>query len=205
MSVTHTHRLENGDRLTRSAFEWLCEQQGISSAELIDGVVHMAAAVRFREHGEPTAMLVLWLGHYAIRRPDVRFADNTSVRLDERNEPQPDAILVYSPAAGGLTRVADDGILEGPPELVIEVAASSVSIDLHQKKDMYAKAGVPEYLVWRTEDRAIDWFRLTVDVYQPMEPDGEGLVRSQIFPGLVLDARAMINGRMKQVLETLDR
>ena len=47
-----------------------------------------------------------------------------------------------------LTRVNDDGYLAGPPELIVEVAASSASIDLRDKRQACCLNGVREYLVW---------------------------------------------------------
>jgi Uma2 family endonuclease len=49
------------------------------------------------------------------------------VRLDPDNEPQPDAVLFIP---GRQATISEDDSIEGAPELVIEVAASSVAIDL---------------------------------------------------------------------------
>lgn len=44
--------LENGDRLNRSEFERRYHAMPhVKKAELIEGVVYMAAALRFRSHG----------------------------------------------------------------------------------------------------------------------------------------------------------
>jgi hypothetical protein len=69
-------------------------------------------------------------------------SDNATVRLDLDNEPQPDLLLGLPIAAGGALRLSTDGgYFEGPPELVIEVAASSTSYDLNQKKGAYRRNG----------------------------------------------------------------
>ena len=59
--------------------------------------------------------------------------DNGSVRLDLDNEPQPDAYLIIRPEHGGQARISEDDYIEGAPELVAEVAASSASYDLGKK------------------------------------------------------------------------
>ena len=56
------------------------------------------------------------------------------------------------------SRIDEDGYLEGAPELVAEITASTVSYDLHDKLHVYRRSGVQEYLVWRTIDGGIDWF-----------------------------------------------
>jgi Uma2 family endonuclease len=206
MIVPTTHRLENGDRLDRVDFESLCELQQVENAELIHGVVRMnAAALRFRQHGEPHSFILGWLIAYKAVSPDVRVADNVSIRFDKRNEPQPDAVMFLPVEQGGCCRVAEDGYLEGIPELIVEVAASSVSFDAHEKKDLYESHGVREYILWRTEDHEIDWFLLRNSRYEKQPTDLRGLLRSEVFPGLVLDTIAMLNGDIKAVLAALPR
>jgi Uma2 family endonuclease len=39
-------------------------------------------------------------------------------------------------------------LLEGAPELIVEIAASTASYDLHDKLRAYRRNGVREYLVW---------------------------------------------------------
>jgi Uma2 family endonuclease len=104
---------------------------------------------------------------------------------------------------GGQSHVGTDGFLEGPPELVAEVASSSVAYDLHQKLDVYRRHGVREYIVWRTVDHAIDWFVLREGRYDRLSPSEAEIYKSEIFPGLWLDATAMLRGDLAGVLQTL--
>lgn len=104
---------------------------------------------------------------------------------------------------GGRCRVSDDGFLEGVPELVVEIAASSVSFDAHDKRDMYERHGVPEYLLWRTEDREVDWFCLADGRYQALTAAQDGLVYSTVFTNLALDIPALLSGDLKTVLSRL--
>jgi Uma2 family endonuclease len=198
--------LENGDRLSRAEFERRYRAMPGVRAELIEGVVYvMASPVRASRHGEPHADLITWLGVYRASTPGVRLADNATVRLDAANAPQPDVLLLIDPARGGQARVSDDDYIEGAPELVAEVASSSASLDLGDKLDAYARNGVREYLVWRVLDRAIDWFALRDDRYEPMKPGDDGLLRSEAFPGLWLDADALLAGDLAGVLAALGR
>ena len=122
---------------------------------------------------------------------------------DLDNEPQPDALLIIGPERGGQARVSEDDYIEGAPELVAEVAASSVSIDLHKKLHVYRRSGVREYVVWRVEDRRIDWYALRDGEFIRREPDEKGHYRSQTFPGLWLDATALVEGDMAKVLDVV--
>jgi Uma2 family endonuclease len=193
--------LENGDRLTRAAFECRYEAMPqLKKAELIEGVVYVPSPVRHQQHGAPHAQLIGWLCQYIANTPGVEVGDNCSVRLDLDNEPQPDALLFIDPRHGGQVRISDDGILEGPPELVAEVASSSVSYDLHAKMHVYRRNGVREYLVWRVLEREVDWFALRDGQYERMPVDAEGRLRSEVFLGLWLDPAALIRGDLATVL-----
>lgn len=193
--------LENGDRMTRAEFERRYDAMpDLKKAELIEGVVYVPSPVRHHQHGSPHAHLIGWLVQYAANTPGVEVGDNSSVRLDLDNEPQPDALLFIDPACGGHVRISDDGIIEGAPELVAEVASSSVSYDLHAKLHVYRRNGVYEYIVWRVLEREIDWFVLRAGQYERMPVDAQGLVRSEVFPGLWLDPAALVRGDLATVL-----
>ena len=189
--------LEAGDRLTRVEFERrYCAMPEVKKAELLEGVVYMPSPVRLRRHGQPHAHLLGWLVLYEAATSHVVVADNASTRLDLDNEPQPDAILLLDPAKGGQARIAPDDYVEGAPELVAEIASSSVSYDLDVKLKVYRRSGVREYIVWRVLDRQIDWFSLKEGEYVPMSVDEAGLYKSEVFPGLWLDSAALVRGDM---------
>jgi hypothetical protein len=107
------------------------------------------------------------------------------------------------PECGGQARLDAAGYLFGPPELIVEVAASSVAIDLHDKLRAYRRAGVREYLVWRTLDHQLDWFVLDQDEYRSNAPDSQGVLRSPYFPGLALAVDALLEHDSAKVLDVL--
>jgi Uma2 family endonuclease len=198
--------LENGDRLTRDEFERRYDAMpGLKKAELIEGVVYMPSPVRVDQHGEPHFNMIGWMGQYRLSTPGVRGADNSSTRLDLDNMPQPDVCLFIDPALDGQARISDDGYLEGAPELIAEIAASSVSYDLSLKFEVYRRNGVREYLVWRVQDRQIDWFVLRGKKFVRLPLDKSGLYRSKVFPGLWLDPAALIRGDMPALHAALQR
>jgi Uma2 family endonuclease len=193
--------LEPGDRLTRAEFERRYEAMPhLKKAELIEGVVYMPSPVRHRQHGRPHARLIGWLINYEAGTPGVETADNSTIRLDLDNEPQPDAALFIDSARGGQVRISPDDYILGAPELAAEVSASSASYDLHAKLHVYRRNEVKEYLVWRVLDRQVDWFILRADRYERLAPDAQGRLRSETFPGLWLDVAALLGGDLAAVL-----
>ena len=165
----------------------------------------MPSPVNFVNHGEPHASMIAWLGTYRLQTPGVRMGDNSTVRLDMVNEPQPDVLMMIEQERGGQGVIDADGYIEGGPELVAEIAASSASIDLHAKFRAYRRNRVQEYLVWRVLDEAIDWFVLRRGRYLSLKPDAAGVVRSNVFPGLWLDPAALLRSDFPTVLAVLQQ
>ncbi len=162
--------LENGDRLTRPEFERRYHAMPHQKkAELIEGVVYLPSPLRFEPHAEPHGNLMTWLGLYKAMTPGVRMGDNPTVRLDLDNEPQPDAVLLIDALAGGQCQLGEDGYLEGAPELVAEVAASTAAYDSYDKKVVYRRNGVQKYIVWQVLDQKLDWFSLQGGKYVPLQ------------------------------------
>ncbi len=198
--------LENGDSLSRDEFERRYDAMpDLKRAELIEGQVYVSSPVRIRQHGEPHSQLVTWIGTYRAGTPGLLAADNTTIRLDLDNEPQPDVFLMIRPEHGGLGRISADDSIEGTPELIAEVAASSVGIELGKKLHVYRRNGVREYIVWRVQDRAVDWFVLRDGVYKSLIVGGDGLLGSEVFPGLWLDPAALLRGDLATVLAVVRR
>jgi Uma2 family endonuclease len=189
--------LENGDRMNREEFHRRYSlRPDLHGVELIQGVVYMPSPTKARDHGRPQQLILTWLGVYESRHPDVQSNAPSTIMMDEENEPEPDAMLVRSER--GL--IGDDGYLHGAPDLVVEVANSTVSRDLHQKKDAYERSGVREYVVWRVQDEAIDWFELDSGRYVARQPDADGVIESRWFPGLRMDINRALAGDLAGVL-----
>ena len=197
--------LENGERLTAPEFLRRYEAMPrLKKAELIEGVVYMGSLVRYNLHGRPDALAQLWLSHYEAHTPGVEFVANTTTQLDLDNVPQPDAMLRLREECGGQSRVDDRDYLVGAPELVVEIAASSSSIDLHDKLNAYRRNGVKEYLTWRTVEQQFDWRVLVEGEFRPQTPDAKGVFHSTVFPGLRLSDKALLKRDAAAVLACLE-
>jgi Uma2 family endonuclease len=195
--------LENGEHLTRDEFERRYEAMPwLKKAELIEGKVYLGSPVIHTTHGKPHGRIATWLGNYQAETPGTDWGDNSTVRLSEDSEPQPDGFMILLPECAGQTSLGGPGYIEGAPELAVEVASSSASYDLHEKLRAYKNAGVKEYVVWRTRDKVIDWFVLRDGDYAQMKAVA-GIFRSETFPGLWLNTPALIDYRMSIVNKTL--
>ncbi|HEY3857616.1 MAG TPA: Uma2 family endonuclease [Verrucomicrobiae bacterium] len=197
-------QLLNGDHLNVPEFEQRYEIfDEDRRAELIEGIVVMSPPIS-SDHGKANISLAWLLSQYAVGTPRTAAAVNTSIRLDGTNEYQPDVMVWIE--TGAMTRVqkSANGILEGRPELVVEIALSSRSYDLNEKKAVYQRNQVPEYLIWVVMDSRIQWLVLEEGGYVPLKGRADGTHCSRIFPGLWLNFLALVSGDGRKAIRILD-
>ena len=192
--------LHSGDHMTREEFHRIYEQMPEHfKAELIGGIVYVASPLKLR-HGTNHAPLSAVMYTYRGHTPGVQLGDNTTVLLGGDSETQPDLFLRILPEYGGQSRTTEADYVSGAPELVAEIAHSSRSIDLYKKREKYHQFGVREYLVLSLEEKRLRWFDLTEDKELLA---GDGVVRVKNFPGLWIDAAALLAddyGRLMSVI-----
>ena len=192
-----------GDHLAREEFlrRWEARPE-IKKAELIWGVVYMPSPLS-ADHGKRDVEVGYWLCHYAMHTPGCEAGQNATWYMLE-DAPQPDCHLRIERECGGTSWI-ENNFFRGAPELAAEVCLSSTSYDLHQKRDLYAAAGVKEYVVVLLRERQVRWHRLVGGSYQLLPIGPDGVLRSLVFPGLWLDGQALITGNMLRVLEVLNQ
>jgi Uma2 family endonuclease len=199
---TAVQRLEAGDHLDQPTFhERYLAMAPDFRAELIGGMVIVPSPTQ-PPHAEYHAAILGWLYAYHAETPGTRPRDNGTIILGPDSEPQPDAALVVEPECGGRSRVNDAGYAVGPPELIVEVASSSVAYDLYEKRTDYERAGVLEYAVVLIHEREVHWFALEDGGYAQIAAEN-AVYRSRIFPGLWLDVQALLDRNATALLEML--
>jgi Uma2 family endonuclease len=196
--------LVHGERLDRATFHERYEAMPPETmAELIGGVVVMSSPVG-PSHGEKVSVLTTWLGYYRLGMPGLSSGCDSTTKLDDRAEPQPDIHLRILPEYGGQTRI-EQGYIAGAPELVVEVAQSSKPIDLGDKLEDYRRTGVLEYVVVTLDPDAVHWFVRRGDRFEKLAPGPDGVYRSEIYPGLWLDPEALFADDLQGLIATLAR
>ena len=164
-------------------------------AELVEGIVYMPSPLGM-DHGSRHSKLNGWLEAYIAATPGTEVFNNATTILGSRCEVQPDCSLVIPREYGGQSRMNDEGYLRGPPELIAEVAHGSEAYDMHGKLRDYENAGVKEYLVVLLRRAEVVWHTRhgSNKKFSLVHPERDGLYRSEIFPGLWLDADALFRG-----------
>lgn len=196
--------LAAGQRLDQKTFHDRYEAMPPGTwAELVGGTVYMPSPLR-NDHGENDQSLSYWLVHYKRYTRGLRGGTNVTTILGGPREVQPDQQLWIPVEAGGLTRLID-GYVTGPPELVVEVARSSKPFDLGVKKNDYERAGVPEYLFVGLDPEEVRWFVRRDGRFAELPPGPDGIYRSEVFPGLWLDAKALFDDDLDRLIAVLDQ
>jgi len=194
--------LESGDHLDQKTFHDRYEAMPPGTrAELIGGTVFMPSPLK-RPHGRTHKLIVRWVDEYEEATPGTEAFDNASTILDDAAEPQPDVSLLIVSPTHGQTREEDEYIV-GAPEFITEVASSSEAIDLHDKRDDYERTGVREYVVVALRQQRVYWFVRRDGRFVEVQPGDDGILRSEVFPGLWLDPAALLRLDRRRVLEVL--
>jgi Uma2 family endonuclease len=182
--------LMNGDRMKQPEFHRRYEAYPKHiKFELIGGIVYMASPLRV-DHSDFDDELGFAFGLYRRATPGVGALRNATTILGEESEPQPDLGLRILRDYGGQSWVNEKRYIEGAPELLAEIAYSTRSLDLNQKKQDYEQAGVVEYVVVCVEEQELHWFHFPSG--RPIRPDRQGIYRSRVFPGLWIDSPALL-------------
>ncbi len=195
--------LENGDHLDQKTFHARYEAMPEDCrAELVGGIVYVASPQQV-PHGKAQQMVSHWLGEYAVATPGTDTLANNTQILGPESEPEPDGCLFILPDYGGQVFQDENDYLNGAPELIVEVSSSTESIDLNRKKLDYQKAGVREYLVLALRTQQVFWFVRQRGRYKEVPLPADGVFRSRVFPGLWLDAEAILRSDRRRVLAAL--
>jgi len=107
------------------------------------------------------------------------------VKFDEGNVLQPDVLYISEQRKAELVK----DIIEGAPDLVVEILSpSNAYYDLRQKKDIYQKYGVKEYIIVDPIAFNCELYVLKGGVYQlHQKAEKTELLNSVLLSGLTFD------------------
>ena len=105
---------------------------------------------------------IIVLYHIKLGRKGQWMYAPMDVKFDEGNVLQPDILYISEERK---TEIIKDRV-EGAPDLIIEILSpSNAYYDLRQKKDIYEKYGVKEYIIIDPIDKNADLYILKAGVY----------------------------------------
>ena len=153
--------------------------------ELIDGVLyHMAAAPNIKHQTASGNLFFMMGSHVRPRRMGLLFSAPCAVLLPGESAVEPDLLFVSTERRHIVTERA----CEGPPDLVVEILSqSNRAHDLERKRELYARHGVPEYLILEPYQETV------LALAEPVVSAGEGAYESEWLyrPGDMLTIAAV--------------
>jgi Uma2 family endonuclease len=164
-----------------SVDQWL-ELPEDQRCELVEGEIVVSPSPSL-DHQRAVGRLFRALDDHARAHGGEAFVAPLGVRLSDDTALEPDLLFVSSPDRYG------PRIVEGPPDLVVEVSSPSTRrYDLIRKRRLYERFGVPEY--WFVD---LDAERIEVYTAERDERDDPptltgrgGTVTSRAVPGLAV-------------------
>jgi Uma2 family endonuclease len=155
--------------------------------ELIEGEIIEMSPIGSRHAA--CVDLVADILHEVVRGKAIVRTQNPIV-LDDFSEPQPDITLLrFRPDFYRKAHPRPDDVL-----LVIEVADTTVHYDRHVKMPLYARAGIPEALLFNLPDDRLEYFsRPEMGDYRAHQILSRGeCFESMNVPGLTLDIEVIL-------------
>ena len=167
--------------------------------QLINGMMRMPSPVRFEAHDEPNNVMITLIVNYSAKMAGVRSIGSATLKLDSRNNIQPEFELLRE---DGSSTIENDYIV-GPVELVGEISESSIRGYTTSKFEAYRAIGSKEYMIWKTVLNEIVLYKLVYVNYEEIVPV-DGTLKSQQFPGLHIDTEALITNSHQRAMERLN-
>lgn len=157
--------------------------------ELIDGVAYNMSPAPSIRHQRVASNFHGVLYRMLAGKSCRPFMAPTDVRLSESDVVQPDILVICDP--GKIT----PSHIEGAPELVVEILSPGTSAkDLREKKWLYQRAGVREYIVVDPLELYVQRFLLSGEGrYGEPEVFGpEDVITLAVLDGLTVDLREIL-------------
>ncbi len=149
--------------------------------EVLKGVLYISPAPT-PNHQSISVRLVAFLFQFVEAAGIGRiFHAPTDVELAPGDIVQPDVFVLLN---AGLEQIGEKRVFGGP-DLVVEILSpSTMSDDLHGKRDAYERAQVSEYWIVNPGERVVELFILESGVYRSLGAfQGDDVLPTRIVPG----------------------
>ena len=182
-----TTNIQAGTRMSLEEFLALPEME--PRCELIDGVLYMAA-FPIPDHQFLATVLAMYLGlqilesglGIVLHEPGVVLSSNTAVG--------PDITVIRSDRTG----IIGPTVIDGAPDIVVEVLSSNRNHDLVTKRRHYEARGVPEYWILDGGNDSLTVLELVEGAYRERAAlTSEDTLTTPLFPEFSLPLGELFN------------
>jgi Uma2 family endonuclease len=122
----------------------------------------------------------------------------TAIRFSTYDAPEPDIVFV----SAAKQSIIQEQSIEGIPDLVVEIVSrSSRTLDYGDKKQLYARYGVPEYWLIDPYRQMVEFFQNDSGQWTLLPADTDGIVRSDVITGFWLRTDWLFAEELPDILE----
>ncbi len=99
-----------------------------------------------------------------------------------------------------------DEVFHGPPNFILDVFDAAADENYLRRRDRFSRYGVHEYVAILNDDpKALAWHRLDAGGYRSVEPDDDGIFRSEALPNFWVPLNALRDRDWWTVLGCIER
>lgn len=177
-------------KYTVQEFEQLEELDENYYYELIDGEIVQKSSPHFLHQRVLGRLFIALTSFVNEKKIGEVFIAPLDVYLDQFNRYQPDILFVSEDNKHILT---SNGIVEGAPDLVVEIISpSSAKYDRGKKMKGYKRHQVAEYWLIEPQSKSVEVYSYQDNDYELLTLIfGKGVIQSKLFLELHLDASAL--------------
>jgi hypothetical protein len=130
--------------------------------------------------------LALCVNRYRLFSPGWYVCVLAKVQLSPEEWEVPGLVAMVNYGSKKQCEVRDE-VFHGAPNFILDVFDSETDEDFRRRRDRFGKHGVQEYVV-ALDDNPVQllWHRLDAGSYRLVEPDDDGVIRSQALPNFWL-------------------
>ena len=162
--------------------------------EVIDGEAYNMTPAPVLNHQRVLGNLHALFHAFFKGKPCRPFVAPTDVVLDDFNVVQPDLLVICDP-----NKITEANI-QGAPDFVVEILSPSTKLkDKREKKALYERFGVREYLIVYPEDEMVEQFRLVDGRYLSNVFNWDQKLPLFAFPDLELQLWDVFEKELKEI------
>lgn len=150
--------------------------------------------------------LALCINRYRLFSPGWYVCVLARVQLSPEESEVPGLTAMVNYGSKKQCVVGEDDIFHGPPNFVLDVFDTVDDADYLRRKDRFDRHGVHEYFVAFNDDPVIvHWYRRCEQGFQLLEPDRDGVFRSEALPNLWMPHAALEQRDWWTILGCIER
>ncbi|MBI3922048.1 MAG: Uma2 family endonuclease [Armatimonadetes bacterium] len=169
-------------------------------ADLIDGVIYMASPDNYVSNDIGGFLYLLLRCFCEAMDVGIVVVSRFAFRLSDFNAPEPDVAYV----SRDRQHLVHANGMDGGPDIAIEIVSrDSRHRDYFDKKQLYEKAGVPEYWIIDPLQRRAEFYRMLGGRYELVPLEQNSFFRSDALKGFWIDVEWLFADPLPKAMEKL--